>query len=61
MHVDVPDDGVSVLAGEGEGHASEPRVVVGDFGFLGGVDVGTAVQGGDVVDDEVAGAFGVEL
>lgn len=57
----MPDDGVSVLAGEGEGHASEPRVVVGDFGFLGGVDVGTAVQGGDVVDDEVAGAFGVEL
>jgi len=60
----VPDDGVVVLVGKGRGHGFEARVVVGDLGTLGAADVGEfggAVQGGDAVDDEVAGAVGVEL
>lgn len=64
VQIDVPDDGVSMLVGEGGGHGFEARVVVGDLGPLGGADVGEfggAVEGGDTVEDEVAGAVGVEL
>ncbi len=60
----MPDDGVVVLVGKGRGHGFEARVVVCDLAALGGADVGKfggAVEGGDAVDYEVAGAGGVEL
>lgn len=60
----MPDDGVAVLVGERGGHGFKAHVVVGHLGAFGGADVaeiGGAVQGGEVVEDEVAGAGGVEL
>lgn len=60
----MPDDGVGMLLGERGGHGLEAGVVVCDLGAFraaDGAEVGGAVQGGDVVEDEVAGAGGVEL
>lgn len=60
----MPDDGVAVLVGERGGHGFEAGVVVGDRGAFGGADVGEfggTVEGGDAVEDEVAGAVGIEL
>lgn len=64
VEVDVPDDGVAVLVGEGGGHGAEAGVVVGHLAAFGGAHVaefGGAVEGREAVEDEVAGAGGVEL
>ena len=64
VHVDVPDDGVVVFGGEGGCCGFEAGVVVVYFGFFGDGHVpefGGTVEGRDVVNDDVAGAFLVEL
>ena len=60
----MPDDGVVVFGGEGGCGRFEAGVVIVDFGFFGDghvAELGGAVEGRDVVDDDVAGAFLVEL
>ena len=64
IHVDLPERGVSVFGRELFQHCSYAAVVIVDCGSLGYAAVfefGTLVNGRHGVDEEVAGAFRVEL
>lgn len=64
IHVENPDDGVSVLFYKRGCHVCQAPVVVIDFGFLSSAHISViraAAHGRDVVENEVAGAFVVEL
>lgn len=64
IHVDLPERGVSVFGRELFQHCFYAAVVIVDCGFLGYAAVfefGALVKGRHGVDEEIAGAFRVEL